>query len=135
MFNNSKRILVVDDMTTIRKIVKKALSELDYKNVVEARDGQEAWNTFYAESQDFEFIISDWNMPIMTGIQFLEKVRADEKTKKIPFIFLTAESDVSQVKQAIETGADNYILKPFSTFDLKTKIEQTYTKVKDRLVA
>lgn len=135
MFSNTKKILVVDDMTTIRKIVKKTLGELDFKNVVEAKDGKEAWETLSVDCSEYSFIISDWNMPVLSGIQFLEKIRAEEITKKIPFIFLTAESDVSQVRQAIEAGADNYILKPFSAFDLKTKIEQTYAKVKERIAA
>lgn len=132
MFKSSGKILIIDDMMMIRKIVKKTLGEINFKNIVEAADGSEGWS-YLQTNQDVEFIISDWNMPEMPGIELLRLIRSTENTKKIPFIFLTAESDISQVKQALELGADNYILKPFTPKDLKDKLEQTYTKVKDRV--
>lgn len=135
MFDPTKKVLIVDDMSMIRRIVKQSLAEIDYKNVIEAKDGQEGWNLLNVHHDDISFIISDWNMPVLTGIEFLEKIRTSENVKQIPFIFLTAEADVSQIKQAIDRGADNYVLKPFSPASLKAKIEQTYTKVKGRIAA
>lgn len=102
--------------------------------MIESKDGQEAWG-FLNERDDIGFIISDWNMPVLSGMGLLEKIRASDKVKHVPFIFLTAEADASQIKQAIERGPDNYILKPFSPANLKSKIEQTYAKAKDRIAA
>ena len=134
MFDPNKKVLIVDDMSMIRRIVKQSLAEINYKNVIEAKDGQEGWDLLNVHN-DISFVISDWNMPVLTGIEFLEKIRASEKVNLTPFIFLTAEADVTQIKQAIERGADNYVLKPFSPASLKAKIEQTYAKVKDRIAA
>lgn len=132
MFDTKKKVLIIDDMLTIRKIVRKTLKEIEFSNFEEACNGAEAWK-FLQVSPDFEFIISDWNMPEMTGVELLKLVRQTPETRHIPFIFLTAESDMGQVKQALELGADNYILKPFTPKDLKDKLEITYTKVKTRL--
>lgn len=132
MFDLKSRILVIDDMMTIRKIVKKTLSDLKFTNFIEAENGLEAWKLIQAEP-DIQFIISDWNMPKMTGAELLKLIRAEPSTSHIPFIFLTAECEVDQIKEVMAYGADNYILKPFTPNDLKTRLEQTYSKVKDRI--
>lgn len=134
MFSSNTKILVIDDMMTIRKIVKKTLSDMNYKNVVEAIDGVTGWDLLNKEA-GIELVISDWNMPNMTGLELLQKLRSHDSFKKLPFIFLTAEADIAQVKQAIMTGADNYVLKPFSLDSLKTKMDETYGKVKSRIAA
>lgn len=132
MFDTKKKILIVDDMMTIRKIVRKTLKEIEFSNFEEAANGTEAWRLLH-EIQGVEIVISDWNMPQMTGMELLKLIRQHDDLKHLPFIFLTAESDIAQVKQALESGADNYILKPFTPKDLKDKLEQTYEKVKARL--
>jgi two-component system chemotaxis response regulator CheY len=129
MFGPETKVLVVDDMSTMRKIVSKALQGFGMKNIKEASDGVDAWAKMEAEQPPFELIISDWNMPNMTGIDLLKKVRADARFAKIPFILLTAESEASQVKEAVVAGVTNYIVKPFTPETLKAKLEATYQKV------
>lgn len=127
MFDANTKILVVDDMTTMRKLVKKACVNLGFSQIEEAADGQKAWEKLLA-SGDFQLIISDWNMPNCTGLEFLKRVRADSKFKNLPFILLTAESEASQIAEAISLGVSNYIVKPFTAEILKQKLEQTYKK-------
>lgn len=134
MFDLNTKILIVDDMMTVRKIVKKILVDLKYKNITEAHDGAMAWELL-SQEKDYQLIISDWNMPNLTGIDLLQKVRQDEKLKIVPFVLLTAEADGAQVKQALDLAVDNYIVKPFTPAILKTKLEQTYSKTKDRKAA
>lgn len=128
MFVSQTKILIVDDMLTIRKIAKKMLVEINYKNVHEASDGLEAWNMITNEG-GFELIIADWNMPKMNGLELLYKMKTDDILKHIPYVLLTAEADIEQVKEAIRSGVDNYILKPFSAESLKAKMDQTYQKM------
>jgi two-component system, chemotaxis family, chemotaxis protein CheY len=128
MFHTAVKILVVDDMLTIRKIAKKILNELHFKNIHEAADGSEAWQIINKEGS-FDLIISDWNMPKMSGLELLQKVRSTPSIAYTPFILLTAEADLNQVKQAVEAGVDNYVLKPFTSDILKSKLEQTHQKL------
>lgn len=128
MFDTSIKILVVDDMSTMRKIVIKSLMELGFSSFSEASDGALGW-TKLEEVEKIGLIICDWNMPNVTGIELLKKVRSNDKYAKIPFILLTAESEVSQVKEALEAGVDNYIVKPFTVDILKRKLQDTYKKV------
>ena len=127
MFNTAIRILVVDDMLTIRKIAKKILGELHFSNIREAADGLEAWNIISNE-EPFDIIFSDWNMPRMNGLELLHKLRSHPEYSEIPFIMLTAESDMDHVRIAAEAGVDNYILKPFTGDTFKAKLEQTHKK-------
>lgn len=127
MFDANTKILIVDDMMTMRKLVKKACLSLGFKNVEEAPDGQKAFEKLSAAG-DFQLIISDWNMPNCTGLELLKKVRADSKFKNLPFVLLTAESEASQIAQAVALGVSNYIVKPFTTDILKQKLEQTHKK-------
>lgn len=126
MFDSETKILIVDDMTTMRKIVGKALKNLNFKHITECKNGEEAWSTI--QSEHFDLIISDWNMPQCTGIELLKRVRNDSKVSSTPFVLLTAEADPSQVQEALENQVDNYIVKPFSPKTLKEKLEQTYKK-------
>jgi two-component system, chemotaxis family, chemotaxis protein CheY len=119
-------ILVVDDFATMRKIVKKALRDLGFENVVEAEDGQIALQKL--QTGEFKFIISDWNMPNMMGIDLLKAVRADEKTKKVPFLMITAEAQKENILEAAKAGVSNYIIKPFTPESLQQKIEQIFAK-------
>ena len=139
MFPNSTKILVIDDMMTMRKIVKKSLGELGYTNIVEADDGETAWPIIekaVADNVPFDLIISDWNMPKLKGIDLLRKVRAVEAIKAVPFILLTAESEKTQVIEAVKAGVTNYITKPFTVDTLRDKLNTAYaTMVKKKLAA
>ncbi len=129
MFPANTKILVVDDMMTMRKIVTKGLKDLGYSDIKEAADGNLAWAELDQANPPFQLIVSDWNMPNCSGLDFLRKLRADARFKTIPFIMLTAEAEAHQVKEAIMAGVTNYITKPFTGETLKQKIEQTFKKV------
>lgn len=126
MFDPKTRILVVDDMLTMRKIVSKILRELGYTDIVEAADGVEAWDK--TKSGGIGLIISDWNMPNCSGLDFLKRVRADQNFSKTPFVLVTAEAEGHQVAEAIKSGVDQYVVKPFSKDGLKAKLEMVYKK-------
>lgn len=119
------KVLVVDDMSTMRKLVIKALRDMGTTNVTEAADGALAWEAFSSAQPAFDLIISDWNMPNTTGLEFLKRVRADSRFKQIPFILLTAETEASQVQEALKAGVSNYLVKPFSGDGLRQKIVAT----------
>lgn len=116
------KILTVDDFFSMRRIVKNLLKDLGYDEVLEADDGSTAWKTL--EEQKVDFIISDWNMPKMTGLDLLKKVRSDARTKGIPFLMVTAESEKGNVIEAVQAGVTNYIVKPFTPEVFKQKVEQ-----------
>lgn len=128
MFDLSIKVLVVDDMLTMRKIVSKTCKELGFKDIVEAADGNLAFQGLQS-NPSVGLIISDWNMPNCTGIDFLRKVRAEARFAKLPFIMLTAESEAGQVAEAIKAGVDNYIVKPFTADVLSKKLEETHLRV------
>lgn len=132
MFKPTTKFLIVDDFGTMRKIVKKALTDLGYTNSVEAVDGAEAYKFLHEHlkaGQPFEFVISDWNMPNMLGIDLLRKCRSEEPFKTIPFMLVTAESEQSQILEAAKVGVTDYVIKPFSPAMLKAKLENAYKKV------
>jgi len=136
MFNPESRFLVVDDFSTMRKIVKKTLIDLGFKNVQEAEDGQVAWahlEKAKAENKPFHFVVSDWNMPNMQGLDLLKLCRADAIYAKTPFVMVTAEGEQKQIIEAIKTGCSEYIVKPFAPNVIKEKITKIYEKfnVKD----
>lgn len=132
MFDLSTKILVVDDMLTMRKIVQKAFKDLGYTDLAEASDGVKAWEAVSSSAQPFGLIISDWNMPNASGLDLLKRVRADGRYKNTPFVLLTAESEASQVAEAVKAGVDHYIVKPFTPDILKKRLEEVYQKVKGR---
>ncbi len=118
------RILIVDDFATMRRIVKNILTQLGFKNFIEADDGSVAWEILQKETVDF--IVSDWNMPKMPGIELLKKVRADEKLKDIPFLMVTAEAQKENIIEAVKAKVSNYIVKPFTPETLGEKIEKIF---------
>jgi two-component system chemotaxis response regulator CheY len=124
------KILIVDDVKTMRKIVRQTLSQIGYLNVKEAENGIEALQIF--KNDNFDLIISDWHMPEMDGLELLKTIRNTEELKDTPFIIVSAEALKENVKTAIEAGVDNYIVKPFSAQTLKKKIEETFAKYKTR---
>jgi two-component system, chemotaxis family, chemotaxis protein CheY len=118
------KILVVDDMSTMRRIVKNIMKQLGFANVEEAENGQDALDKLRAES--FGFVISDWNMPVMTGIDLLRAIRADDKLKAIPVLMVTAEAQKENLVEAIKAGVSNYIVKPFTAEVLQEKMSKIF---------
>ena len=118
------KILVVDDMLTMRRIVKNIIKQLGFANVEEAENGQDALDKLKAES--FGFVISDWNMPVMTGIDLLRAIRADDKLKAIPVLMVTAEAQKENLVEAIKAGVSNYIVKPFTAEVLQEKMSKIF---------
>jgi len=118
------KILVVDDMSTMRRIVKNIMKQLGFANVEEAENGQEALDKLNADA--FGFVISDWNMPVMTGIQLLRAIRADDKLKAIPVLMVTAEAQKENLIEAIQAGVSNYIVKPFTAEVLQEKMNKIF---------
>ncbi len=131
MFAPNTKFLVVDDFSTMRKIIKKVLNEIGYTNIVEAVDGRNALETLNdckKNNEPIDFVISDWNMPNMLGIELLKHCKNDESFKNIPFILVTAESEQSNIVEAIKAGVSEYIVKPFNVNTIKAKIEKVYLK-------
>lgn len=120
MVDMSINILIVDDYKTMLRIIRGLLSQIGFNNVDEAANGAEA--IVKLKEKNYSLIISDWNMEPMTGLELLQNVRANEKTKKIPFIMVTAESKTENVIAAKQAGVSNYIVKPFNAETLKTKL-------------
>ena len=118
------KILVVDDMVTMRRIVKNILKQLGFVNVEEAENGQEALQKLQADT--YGFVVSDWNMPVMTGIDMLRAIRADEKLKTTPVLMVTAEAQQSNLVEAVQAGVSNYIVKPFTAETLQEKIVKIF---------
>lgn len=121
------KILVVDDFTTMRKVVRNLLKQGGYENVVEAEDGVSALRTI--KSQQIDLIISDWNMPNMTGFELLKAVRADTDVSATPFLMVTAEALQDNVIAAVKAGVSNYIVKPFTAEVLSEKIAKITEKM------
>jgi two-component system, chemotaxis family, chemotaxis protein CheY len=121
------KILVVDDFATMRKVIRNLLKQVGYDNIVEAEDGVIALRTL--KSQKIEFVISDWNMPNMTGLELLKAVRADEDLKSTPFLMVTAEALQDNVIAAVKAGVSNYIVKPFTAEVLNEKITKILEKI------
>jgi two-component system chemotaxis response regulator CheY len=122
--DKNMRILVVDDFSTMRKIIKNILRQLGFNNVVESDDGTTAWETLNRDNIDF--IISDWNMPQMTGIELLRKVRSSEEYATTPFLMVTAEAQQENIIEAVQAKVSNYIVKPFTPETLGQKIDKIF---------
>lgn len=120
--DKNMRILVIDDFQTMRRIIINLLRQLGFTNMTEADDGTTAWDKLQAEHVDL--IVSDWNMPKMTGMDLLRKVRADERYRATPFIMVTAEGKRENVIAAVQAGVSNYIVKPFNAATLKEKLSK-----------
>jgi two-component system, chemotaxis family, chemotaxis protein CheY len=124
MTDQNMKILTVDDFSTMRRIIRNMLRQLGYTNIVEAEDGAEALSLLHKEKVDF--IISDWNMPNMSGLDLLKAIRADENLKPIPVLLVTAEALKENVVEAVKAGVNNYVVKPFTAETLKEKIDAIF---------
>ncbi len=123
-YNTGMRVLVVDDFSTMRKIIKNILRQLGFNNIVEADDGSTAWEVL--NKDNIEFIVSDGNMPIMSGIELLRKVRGSEEYADIPFLMVTAEAQQENIIEAVQAKVSNYIVKPFTPETLGQKIDKIF---------
>jgi len=126
MFNFKIKVLVVDDFPTMRRIVKNLLKQLGFENIDEAENGEDALRKL--KSGDYGLVVSDWNMPVMEGLELLKHIRNDPQLKDIPFLMVTAEAEKEKVIEAIKAGVDNYIVKPFTGEVLKEKLEKIAQK-------
>jgi len=126
--NKKIKILVVDDFATMRKVIRNLLKQAGYENVAEAEDGVAALKLL--KSTRMDFVISDWNMPNMTGIELLRAVRSDSELNTMPFLMVTAESLKENVVEAVKAGVSNYIVKPFTAEVLGDKIEKIMENIK-----
>ena len=116
------KFLVVDDFSTMRRIIKNLLHDLGYPNVSEADDGKTALPMLQAGG--FDFLITDWNMPGMPGLELIKAVRADAKLAKMPVLMLTAEAKREQIIEAAQAGVNGYVIKPFTAETLKEKLDK-----------
>ncbi len=121
------KILIVDDFSTMRRIIKNLLRDLGFNNTQEADDGNTGLPML--QSGNFDFLVTDWNMPGMTGIDLLRAVRADEKLKTLPVLMVTAEAKKEQIVLAAQEGVNGYIVKPFTAQTLKEKIEKIFERI------
>ena len=119
------KILVVDDSSTMRRIIKNTLARLDHKNILEGADGLEGWDVL-DDNPDVEMLITDWNMPEMNGLELVKKVRADSRFTELPIIMVTTEGGKSEVIVALKAGVNNYIVKPFTPQILKEKLAAVF---------
>jgi len=121
------KILVVDDFSTMRRIVKNLLRDLGFSNVVEADDGNTALPML--KSGGIDFLVTDWNMPGMEGIDLVKAVRADDAMKSMPILMVTAEAKREQIVVAAQAGVNGYIVKPFTAATLKEKIDKIFERI------
>jgi len=120
------KILTVDDFSTMRRIIRNILRQIGYSNIAEAENGGAALNTL--QTQDIDFVISDWNMPGMSGLGLIQAIRADDKLKHIPVLMVTAEALKENVVEALKAGVNGYIVKPFTAETLKERIDAIFEK-------
>jgi two-component system chemotaxis response regulator CheY len=120
--NTDIKILIVDDMPAIRKVLRRMLKPLGFNLFVEAGDGKSAWDIL--ESQQIDLIIADWVMPKMTGLELLMKIRSSKAHKTIPFLMLTGEGTKEKIVEAVNAGASNYVVKPFTAEIISNKLEK-----------
>ena len=121
------KILVVDDFSTMRRIVKNLIRQIGYADIEEAEDGVQAYSKL--KRGGFGFVVSDWNMPNMDGLELLKKIRSDDELRDTPVLMVTAEAEKDKVITAIQAGVNNYIVKPFTGEVLKEKMDKILDKV------
>ena len=121
------KILIVDDFSTMRRIIKNLLRDLGFNNTDEADDGNTGLPKL--QSGNYDFLVTDWNMPGMTGIDLLRAVRADERLKELPVLMVTAEAKKEQIVMAAQEGVNGYIVKPFTAQTLKEKIDKIFERI------
>jgi len=127
MADKNLSFLVVDDFSTMRRIVRNLLKELGYANVEEAEDGAEALERL--RGGNFQFVVSDWNMPNLDGLEMLKQIRADESLKSLPVLMVTAEAKKENIIAAAQAGASGYVVKPFSAATLEEKLNKIFDKL------
>jgi len=127
MVNQNMKILIVDDFSTMRRIIKNLLRDLGFNNTHEADDGNTAWPML--KSGNFDFLVTDWNMPGMQGIDLLRAVRADPQLANLPVLLVTAEARRDQIVLAAEAGVNGYIVKPFTAQTLKEKLDKIFERL------
>jgi len=125
--NKNMRILIVDDFSTMRRIVKNLLTDLGLTNTAEAEDGHSALAALRASH--FDFVVTDWNMPGMTGIELLKAIRSDDKLKTLPVLMVTAEAKREQIIEAAQNGVNGYIIKPFTAQTLQEKLDKVFERL------
>ncbi len=130
MSDPKMKFLVVDDFSTMRRIVRNLLKELGFQNVEEAEDGVVALQKL--KGGGFEFVVSDWNMPNMTGIELLRAIRADGELKHLPVLMITAEAKKENIIEAAQAGASGYIVKPFTAATLSEKLTKIFEKMEKK---
>lgn len=126
--DTNMKILVVDDFSTMRRIIKNLLGDLGFKNISQAEDGVMALRMLQ-EAGDYDFLVTDWNMPEMPGIELLKAVRADEKLSQLPVLLVTAEQKREQIVEAAQAGVNGYIVKPFTAVTLKEKLDKIFERI------
>ncbi len=127
MADKNLKILIVDDFSTMRRIVRNLLKELGYTNCDEAEDGVIALQKLKS-SNNFQFVVSDWNMPNMTGVELLRHIRADADLKHLPVLMVTAEAKKENIIEAAQAGASGYVVKPFTSATLEEKLNKVFEK-------
>jgi two-component system chemotaxis response regulator CheY len=127
MADKNLKFLVVDDFSTMRRIVRNLLKELGYTNVDEAEDGSVGLQKLKGGG-NFQFVVTDWNMPVMTGIEMLKAIRADPALKHLPVLMITAEAKKENIVEAAQNGASGYIVKPFTAATLEEKLGKIFEK-------
>ena len=125
--DKNMKILVVDDFSTMRRIIKNLLKDLGFSNIQEADDGSTALPML--QQGDFDFVVPDWNMPGMQGIDLLRAIRADDKLKHLPVLMVTAEAKKEQIVAAAQAGVNGYVVKPFTAATLKEKLEKIFERL------
>lgn len=125
--DKNMKILIVDDFSTMRRIVKNLLRDLGFSNTQEADDGTTALPML--QNGNFDFLVTDWNMPGMSGLDLLKKVRADARLKDMPVLMVTAEAKREQIVAAAQAGVNGYVVKPFTAAVLKEKIEKIFERI------
>jgi two-component system chemotaxis response regulator CheY len=124
------KFLIVDDFSTMRRIVRNLLKELGYTNADEAEDGVAALQKLETTPAEFNFVVSDWNMPNMDGLTLLQKIRSSPQLKHLPVLMITAEAKKENIIAAAQAGASGYIVKPFTSATLAEKLEKIFEKLK-----
>lgn len=125
--DKNMKILIVDDFSTMRRIIKNLLRDLGFNNTHEADDGSTALPML--KNGDFDFVVTDWNMPGMQGIDLLRAIRADDKLKHLPVLMVTAEAKREQIITAAQAGVNGYVVKPFTAATLKEKLEKVFERI------
>ncbi len=121
MVDLNMKILVADDFSTMRKIIKNSIKEMGFNNFEEAENGEQALALL--KKGNFDFLVTDWNMPVMSGLELVNNIRDDPELKGLPILMVTAEAEKDKIVMAVKAGVNNYIVKPFSKETMKKKVE------------